>query len=239
MKPKNSICKLSRIRIKKEPRIWLFFGVCIYIVIAHYYESIRIPTLFFREFTDAINEVAFTLSCSYIAGMILYVLTEFLNTTKKARAVLPNAVESLRYLKDDFYELSQCIYEKDWLCDKDAEEEVFKEIAGSNYESESVDGSIKISESLVRLFKMYVSKFDSCLRVAMLYEPYFSPDEYQKLTDIYMSYAFAQVRNHFGTENGTNYPPEKLKTFIEKLIEVNRKTVELYDVLSKQYGYVD
>lgn len=236
MKQNSSILKLSWIRIKKEPAIWILSVVCLYIVIAYYFDEVKIPSPFSQSTVDAINIIAFSLSCSYIAGMIFYIISEFRIQTRKARAVLANAVEDLRLFKDDFSELSRKIWGDDWLTALDTEESVFREIAKFDYSINSENNLIEIPKSLVRLLKDYISKFDYYLKSAMSYEPYFSPEEYQKMTEIRMSFAFSQVRIHFDETNGTYYNSKTLMAFINNIIEVNRKTVLLYVELQR-YGY--
>ncbi len=236
MKPNSSILKLSWIRIKKEPAIWILLGFCLYIIIAFYFEKVRIPSPFSQKTVDSINAMVLSLSCSYIAGMIFYIISEFRIQTRKARAVLANAVEDLRLLKDDFSELSRLIWGDDWLTGQDAKETIFREISNLVFSENMNNKPIQIPKNLVRLFKDYIRKFDSYLISAMSYESYFSPEEYQEITEIRMSFAFNQVRTHFDETTDTFYNPKTLMLFINDLIEVNKKAVKLY-VNLQRYGY--
>jgi hypothetical protein len=169
--------------------------------------------------------------------MIFYILSEFRNQIRKARVVLPNAIEYLRSFKEDFSELSRKSWGDDWstIQDADAREEVFKGIIEKDFYKCLDNEPIKIPDNKARLLKDYISKFDSYLNSAMLYEPYLSLEEYQELTEIRMSFAFCQIR-HFN-ETVTCYNPKTLMIIINNMIENNKTVVSLLHSMSTSCGY--
>lgn len=236
MKPNSSMIKLSWLRIKKEPAIWILLLLCLYIVFAYYIAQIRFSSLFSQETVDAINMIAFSLSCSYIAGMVFYILSEFLIQTRKARAVLANTVEDLRLFIDDFSELSKDIWGDDWLTAENANESVFRAITNIDYSESLSKGSIRLDDSSTCIFKKYINKFDTYLTSIMSYESYLSPEDFRELTEIRLSFAFNQVRIHFDESENIFYSPKTLMELIKDIISINKKVVRLYGVLQK-YGY--
>ena len=236
MKPKKNILELSFIRIKREPTIWILLVICIYAVFAYYFDSLKIYSHFQDITIKMINEIALGLSYSYIAGMIFYYFSVFRPNTKKARAVLVNAVEDLRFFKDDFSELSRQLFGDDWLTANDSDILVFREIAKSDYDSYSDQKPVAISNEYSSIFKNFIRKFDFYLNSTMAYEQYLSSDEYERLTEIRLSFSFSQIRIYFNETDIPYYKKKTLLEFIRELIVINRKVVQIYHDLSK-YGY--
>lgn len=231
MKKENldlSIIRLSYDRIKKKPYIWILLLVCFYIIVAYYFDKIRIPSSFSMNTTESINSIAYTISISYISGMIFYILSVFLPHIRKTRSVLKNIVEDLRLFKDHFLEL-WCTLSVSWLEEEEqsVENKLFKIIAQFEYSKDLINKTIKIEGSLVSILKEYVRKFDLYLKTIMIADAYFTPDEYNQLSEIRNSYSFSQIRIHFGAINGTYYNPEDLMKVIRDLIKVNEKVVSL------------
>jgi len=236
MKPKKTILELSAIRIIKEPTIWILLVICIYAVFAYYFDSLKIDSHFQDKTIKMINEIALGLSYSYIAGMIFYYFSVFRPNTKKARAVLVNVVEDLRFFKDDFSELSNQLFGDDWLTKKNSDILVFREIAKSDYDSYSDQIPVAISNEYSSIFKNFIRKFDFYLNSTMVYEQYLSSDEYERLTEIRLSLSFSQIRIDFNETDITYYNKETLLEIIRDLIAINMKVVQIYHDLSK-YGY--
>lgn len=178
--------------------------------------------------------MAFSLSCSYIAGMVFHIISDFCPKTREARAVLANAGEDLRLLKDDFSELSRQIWGDDWLTSEDAKNSVFRAITNKDFTEN--DNPITLSDDKASLLKDFILKFDSCLSSIMSHKSYISSKEYQKLSEVRMSFSFNQVRIHFYATESLCYSNKTLMLFIRDLIDVNKKVVELYEELLS-YGY--
>lgn len=236
MKPNKSILELSCVRIKKESTIWILLLICFYAIFAYYFDTLKMSSPFKAETEKIINEIALGLSYSYIAGMIFYYFSVFRPNTKKARAVLANAVEDLRLFKDDFSEMSRLLIGDDWLTNKEAHKYVFKEIAKKDYEEFSLEILIPISNECATIFKDFISRSDSYLKSIMSYEQYLFSDEYEKLTKIRLSFTFSQIRIYFSETDVTYYRKKTLMVFIRELIDINEKVVLLYQELLK-YGY--
>lgn len=215
--------------------VWFMFVFCIYIVIAYYAESLRIPAIFNSQVCEKVNNIAFALSISYTAGVFVFILTVLLPERRKRKVMLAIVAEDLRYLKDEMYELFVNICGKNCLGrDEVSVNSIIKEII-TDKEREKLEAivPIEIPMDTVNFFKDKVRIFESYLQSIISFNSYLSPEENKEIGEIRSSKFFSQVKHHFSTNNKTYYNITNLKSFVDSMIETNQKVVNLYGKLKK------
>lgn len=218
-------CSIIYRKTKEEPCVWILLLLCLYVLVAYYVDSIKIPSSLTSKSAQQINNIAVTFSYSYITGVIVFIFTVFIPNVRKTKAVLVNAAEDLRYLKDEMYEFSQEICGCDWL----------------DYNNVSVEQVLQAMDLKIigkELFEISVEKtnfikekmrvFDSYLRSIIDYNPYFSVEEIRMLTEIRNSYSFNRIRHHFKINIPTYENKFNIRKLIGDLIETNQKIVDFY-----------
>jgi len=157
-------------RIIKEKTVWILGIVCLYAIIAYYYEAIRCPSLFYERTADIINNIALGLSYSYFAAMLFYILNDFLPQTKKAHSVLMNAAEEMRQLKEK--------YQGFGIEESLSEEEFISLFTNTDTDTDSMP----IRPATVSFLKENFQIFDTVLLSIMsIYGQYLSDDDFSKI----------------------------------------------------------
>jgi hypothetical protein len=232
MKYKN-IKSLLWIRAKKEYPLWIVLFLCLYIISTYFFDCIKCTIAISPETATKINEFALALSYSYVAGIIVYLLTTFIPTTRKARVTLMNVMTDLNMLKDNFHELLSLI---GYDCSKekeDAETDAFNVITGKDSDSTDNSTPIPIKADCVKGLKEYVKKFDDSITAILQFEQYLYPNECEKLVEIKLSNTFQQIRIYFKEAKPPRYKGDGIIEFIQELSKINDLVILLHKDLQQ------
>jgi hypothetical protein len=228
MKPTTKLSKLFWIRALKEPLIWILLVVCLYIVCAFCFTSIRLPSFFNDAITDSINKLLVNVSYSYIAGMLFYIFSIFYPLTRRARYILPIVVENVQVLKIASENLEGKLYGESWL--KSDSETIISEMHSSMFENG------QIIEKQKTLLIEYSNVIEQCFNSLLAYETYLNDGECKLMIEIQESFSIWQIRQNFGNL-GMN---ETQKAFIQDIVAVYKKVLKLDKSLAAyRYDFQD
>lgn len=233
MRHNCSLIKLIIQKLKHEKFVLLIFAICLYVIIAVYTDSIKIPCKFSLETISKINKLAFNFALSYISAFIFYILTILLPQTLRARALLPNVVEELRAMQDLFYDFSIKVCGNDWIKTDDIKP-VVNGIVNKYHGS---DNFVQIKNNFIRYSQTFVKQSYKYIVSIMSYESYLTPKECDMLVQIRNCFAFSYIQNHFDSTIDTYCDCKTLEFFIQDLIGVNKKINQLYKDMSRKYGF--
>jgi hypothetical protein len=223
--------------MKNEPWIWGLLIPSLYAIIAYFGTCIRFPSPFTAKIADDISTVIFYLACSYISGVIVWMLTIFFPLARKAKALLPNAVKILMTLKQEFQLLGCEISGEDLVENKcgDTEELLFRDLSGNDYDPNNIEREVSISTDGWSTLVKYQKRIDSSLLGLLLdYEPYLSSKNVEIITKIRESFVLYEIRtnpNAYKCHSKT-----LMDAFIPNLIEIGKMINELHSQLSLMYG---
>jgi hypothetical protein len=236
MKQKKKISELVLFKMKKEKYIWLLFLLCLICVLLISFDCKIIPSPFDLDTTEKINTTIISLANNCMVGIIVYLLVTLIPVTKKLQFVMPDFIDDLSELKDDFIELSRKTIGDDFTNAKLPKDEISASIW--NIWSEYYDnllGSYQIPECIIEFYIQMDSKLNNLL---LNYGSYLQSDEYERVSKLKNSFIFSQVRK---SKKETLPLAANKKTieqcYIPHLIS-NQETVNsLYDYFSEIYGY--
>ena len=181
---------------------------------------------FLTKYKDAI--LAFAIS--YVSGFILYLLTNVLSIVRKYRTVLLDIMEDIRYLKDTFREMSSELSGEDW-CENVNWDDVSKKM----FVQEIVGGQrLPLNASTIDSLKNFIPQLDNYIfSIFRNGVEYLEQNELDMLLEIKRAKVLELLRYHING-NFPCYTQEELKTKIQDLIDVNKKVVQLYELISKR-----
>lgn len=229
-KPISIICQ----RIQNERIIWISFLICLVVIFAYHAISKECLLSQFSSLLNFISEYQteiISLAISYIAGVIFYVFSVLIPYALNSRAILPDIVEELRYLKDVFYDLSSELIGKNWL---DNDNYIDEAIVSIKRNSLLQANHYNLSNDYKSVFNDFINKVDGRIRYVQKYSVgYLTDDEMKSLLEINRS----KILEHLREYAHNSYPvfsEFQLYQMINDLIEVNRKEVALYHKLAKR-----
>lgn len=228
MKRNCSFSKLLWQRIKHEYILITLLTICLYVIIADFIDEIKIPCNYSLETICKINKLALNIALSYISAFMFYIITVLFPQTLKAHAILSNAIEKLRFLKDYFYDFSANAWGDDWTKTKDIESIA----AAITYKKD--EHTLVFKPDFIRLSRSFISISDEYIKAIMSYEQYLTNKECDMLVHIYNEPAFSYMRHHITQINNPLCDEKKLKAFIKDLIHANEDVKQLYTNMSKK-----
>jgi len=225
MEKSTSIFKFFWYRIRKEWYIWIPLIMCIYPIISCNCDILRIPSDFDERTVCKINNIILSIVYSYVAGMIVYIITTFIPVSRKARVIIPVVVESIRKLKSESEYIEGKCYGGSWL--KGQKETVFNDtftaLCGQCPDRLSDYDTITINDEHKVILSHYKKCIDLCFKTFLDYETYFTSNECQLITDIKMLFSSWQIEEEFQNIS----TKESLNAFIDDLINVYQKIMAL------------
>lgn len=171
---RNSSVAMTKWLIKYG--IWLLLAASIYMVLASEFNMFCFVSLPYSESTvEKLNGIGKNISLSYIAGVIFYVLSEYLPFERKKKFVQDRSCQMVRSLMDDILKFF------DELCgqnDLNAPFQLYYDATQKEYNENDV---CKLSRSQLLAIRKLIAETDNALNILLLQGEYLDEDDFNKL----------------------------------------------------------
>lgn len=140
--------------------------------------------------------------------------------------MLPSICERLRYIKDEFYDLSDCLANCNWIDHPDYLNKAFENVTNFSTTKNSNSYSLHYCNFFLQLF---VENLDKHADFILQYHNELSPKEMRTLLEIKFSSIFGKIReDHFSV---ALFDKESFNKVIQELRTQNIKAISLYEKL--------
>lgn len=140
--------------------------------------------------------------------------------------MLPSICERLRYIKDEFYDLSYSLASCDWIKDSNFLDNALENVAHFDTNQKSNRYSLNYCNFFLQLF---VENLDKHADFILQYHNELSPKEMRTLLEIKFSSILGKIReDHFSV---ALFDKESFNKVIQELRTQNIKAISLYEKL--------